>query len=96
MFEAYFNFTAAETIVVKIPIDDIAKVLIHSGRKLPVMFYYVSVQMGARVRSLLNMTNKSENYFNPHSKGKMFTTNYSCKIYFAELSGSTFNFIIIY
>lgn len=81
MSKASYNLTASETIVMKIPIDEITKVLIHAGRKLPVMFYYVSMQMGARVRKLLNMTKKSEYYFNPHSKGKIFAANYNYKIF---------------
>lgn len=65
----FFLCTVTENIELKIPIHEIIKVLIHFGRALPVIFYYVSTQTGAKVRDALNMVDNGEFYFDPVSSG---------------------------
>lgn len=55
--------------MLKIPIQEIIKVLVHFGKSLPVIFYYVSPQIGAKVRMALNMAEGGEIYFDPTSDG---------------------------
>ncbi len=45
--------------------------LIHFDEPLSVIFFYVSVQMGAKIRGILNMTENSDVYFDPKSSGKL-------------------------
>lgn len=73
----------SEDIVLKIPTREMTRVLIHFGKSVPVIFYYVTDQMGVKVRSLLDMNKSEDPYFDPSSSGenlcKLLYTGIDCK-----------------
>lgn len=48
---------------------DIAKLLIHFGKTMPVLFFYTSSSSGAMIRELLGMQDPKGPYYDPTGKG---------------------------
>ena len=61
-----------ENAIVNIPINTIVKILAYFGRQVPVLFIYVKPIMGANIRRILKMTDKSSQYFDPCSTSMFF------------------------
>jgi hypothetical protein len=56
-----------------VEIGEIRKVLIHFGRGMPVLFFYIVPTAAARVRAALNMESKLGPYYDPSSQGNFNT-----------------------
>ncbi|XP_021936900.1 uncharacterized protein LOC110838211 isoform X2 [Zootermopsis nevadensis] len=58
----------SKSVTLSVNIDEIKKVLIHFGRGMPVLFFYIVATAAARVRTALNMESKLGPYYDPTSQ----------------------------
>jgi sentrin-specific protease 7 len=65
----FLFITESKSVTLSVNIDEIRKVLIHFGRGMPVLFFYIVQPAAARVRVALNMESKLGPYYDPASQG---------------------------
>jgi sentrin-specific protease 7 len=65
----FLFITESKSVTLSVNIDEIRKVLIHFGRGMPVLFFYIVPPAAARVRVALNMESKLGPYYDPASQG---------------------------
>ncbi|PSN57920.1 hypothetical protein C0J52_00233 [Blattella germanica] len=58
----------SKNVMLTVNIKDIVKVLIHFGRGMPVLFFYINPTPAARIRAALNMESKLGPYYDPSSQ----------------------------
>lgn len=61
-----------DSVLIKIPLRCIVKLLFHFGRSLPVIFIYTMPQIATNIRKLLRMNESNGHYFNPASRNEVF------------------------
>ncbi|KAF7988797.1 hypothetical protein HCN44_007107 [Aphidius gifuensis] len=60
--------------ILKINVEyrDIVKVLIHTGKPAPILFFYTNTKSASKIRKLLGMNNLKRPYYDPASKDQTY------------------------